>query len=88
VGNEPLVSPLADGAGVEDQDVSVDGVGGLSQAQRLEQPLHPLRIVDVHLAAERLDVVAPVHSRSIDTGAAPPDGDRPEEEAEEEAEGL
>jgi hypothetical protein len=48
---------LADAAGVDDHDVRVCRVPGRLVAGLLEEARHPLRIVDVHLAAERLDQV-------------------------------
>jgi hypothetical protein len=58
VGDEALVGLLADGAGVEEDQVGLVLLGRLAVAQRLEHPLHPLGVVLVHLAAERRDVVA------------------------------
>ena len=43
--------------------------GRLAVAQRLEHPLHALRVVLVHLAAERGDVVA-LHRPPKDMGSA------------------
>jgi hypothetical protein len=48
---------LADAAGVDDHDVCVCRVPGGFVASLLEEAGHPLRVVDVHLAAERLDQV-------------------------------
>src|SRR5205814_169647 len=62
VGGEALVRLLADRAGVEDDHVGVGLPMRLPQAERLEQPFDPLRIVGVHLTPEGRDVVA-LHSR-------------------------
>src|SRR3954454_22863977 len=58
VRDEALVGLLADRAGVEEDEVGVTRVLGLAVAERLEHALHALRVVLVHLAAERRDVVA------------------------------
>ena len=58
VGREPGVRLLANRAGVEDEDVGVVLGRRLAQAELLEQPLDPLRVVSVHLAAEGADVVS------------------------------
>ena len=58
VRREPRVGFLADRARVEDEDVRVLRLGRLPQSQLLEQALDPLRVVGVHLASERGDVVA------------------------------
>ena len=47
---------LADVAGVEDDEVGVVGRRGLGIALGRERVRHTMRIVDVHLAAERLDM--------------------------------
>ena len=47
---------LADMAGVEDDEIGVLGVGGLGKALGCERVRHTMGIVDVHLAAEGLDV--------------------------------
>ena len=52
--HEAVVGLLADRAGVEDEHVGLAGRRRLPQSQRLQQPLDPLGVVDVHLAAERL----------------------------------
>jgi hypothetical protein len=62
VRREPRVRLLADRARVEDEDVGVVRLDGLAQAELLEHALDPLRVVGVHLAAERGDVVAAVHA--------------------------
>src|SRR5207302_7145813 len=49
---------LADRAGVEDDHVGLLLRGRLAEAELLEHALDPLRVVGVHLAAERGDVVA------------------------------
>ena len=56
---ELLLGALADAAGVDDDDVGVRRVVGRFVAGLFEQAGHPLRVVDVHLAAERLDQVFP-----------------------------
>jgi len=48
---------LADAAGVDDHDIRVCRVPGRLVTGLFEEAGHPLRIVDVHLAAERLDQV-------------------------------
>src|SRR4051794_35397816 len=58
MGDEALVGLLADRAGVEEDEVRIPRVGRLAVAERLEHALHALRVVLVHLAAERRDVVA------------------------------
>src|SRR5690242_14943676 len=57
VRGELRVGLLADRAGVEDDDVRLVGGRRLAEAELLEQALDPLRVVSVHLAAERGDVV-------------------------------
>ena len=59
VRGELRVGLLADRAGVEDEDVGVLGLRRLAEPERLEHALDALRVVSVHLAAERRDVVAP-----------------------------
>ncbi len=49
---------LADMAGVEHDEIGVGDFGGLAIAFRQTQVGHALRVVDVHLAAERLDEYA------------------------------
>ena len=56
VGDEAIVRLLADGAGVEEDEVRVPALGHLAIAERLEHALHALGVVLVHLAAERGDV--------------------------------
>jgi hypothetical protein len=46
---------LADVTGVEDDQIGVVGLSGDRIAQRRQHIAHALRIVDVHLAAVRLD---------------------------------
>ena len=60
VGGEPRVRLLADRAGVEDDHVGLVGSDRLAEPERLEHALDALRVVRVHLAAERRDVV-PTH---------------------------
>jgi hypothetical protein len=55
--DEAIVSRLADRAGVEEDQVGSIRRRRLLVPQRLQHPLHPLRVVHVHLAAERCDVV-------------------------------
>jgi hypothetical protein len=62
VRGQALVGFLADGAGVEDDDVGRVLRRGLSQPDRLEQALDPLGIVGVHLATERRYEV-PLHGQ-------------------------
>src|SRR6202044_456067 len=47
---------FANVAGVEDDQIGVVGACGLDIAFRRQSVRHTLRVVDVHLAAERLDV--------------------------------
>ena len=47
---------LADVAGVEDDEIGVLGRGGLGKTLGRERVRHTMGIVDVHLAAERLDM--------------------------------
>src|SRR3954447_16640291 len=61
VRDEALVGLLADRAGVEEDQVRVARLDDLAVAERLEHPLHALRVVLVHLAAERRDVVSFMH---------------------------
>ena len=62
VGRELGVRLLADRARVENEHVGLLLRRRLAQSERLEHALDPLRVVGVHLAAERGDVVAP-HER-------------------------
>ncbi len=64
VGDEAAVRGLADRAGVEEDQIRLGALGRLGVAERLEHPLHPLRVVLVHLAPERGQVVA-LHGRSV-----------------------
>ena len=57
-----LLGALAHAARVDDDDVGVGGVVGRLEAGLLEQPGHALGVVDVHLAAERLDQVFTRHA--------------------------
>src|SRR5262249_8964039 len=65
VGGELGVGLLADRAGVEDDDVGILGARRLAEPELLEHALDPLRVVSVHLAAERGDVVSPVHRKRV-----------------------
>src|SRR5262249_10473151 len=47
---------LANMAGIEDDEVGLLGDAGLDETFRRQYVRHTMRIVDVHLAAERLDV--------------------------------
>ena len=58
VRGEALVGLLADRAGVEDEHVGLVLLPRLAEPELLEHALDPLRVVGVHLAAERRDVVA------------------------------
>ena len=69
VRGEALVGLLADRARVEDEHVGLLAGGRLAEADRLERPLDALRVVRVHLAAERRDEV-PAHGAAI-VAAAP-----------------
>jgi hypothetical protein len=60
VRGEALVGLLAHGARVEDDHVRLVLRRRLAEAERLEHALDPLRVVGVHLAAERRDEV-PAH---------------------------
>ena len=50
---------LADMAGVEHDEVGLVAVGGRGHAFGLEQLGHALAVIDIHLAAERLDLESP-----------------------------
>src|SRR6516162_5408265 len=56
---------FTDVAGVEDDQISVGGSRGLDIALRCQGVRHTLRVVDVHLAAERFDIdfIRAVHAR-------------------------
>src|ERR1700730_6790460 len=56
--DEAAVRRLADRTGVEQDQVGLAALGRLAVAERLEHPLHPLRVVLVHLAAEGREVIA------------------------------
>ncbi len=56
-----VVGVLPDGAGVHEQDVGALRVGGPDESVSLEEPSDALRIVFVHLAAERAHVVGAAH---------------------------
>jgi hypothetical protein len=57
VAREPRVGLLADRAGVEEDQAGVVTPVGLPVPERLEHPLHALRVVLVHLAPEGGQVV-------------------------------
>ena len=59
---EALIGLLAHRARVEDDDVGLLRGDRLAEAERLEHPLDPLRVVGVHLTPECGDVVAPHRS--------------------------
>ncbi len=59
VADEAVVGRLADGAGVEQDQVGAVARRRLAVAQRLEHALHALGVVLVHLAPEGGQVVAP-----------------------------
>ena len=58
VGHEPLIRLLADRARVEDDDICLLLGRRFSEADRFQHAFDPLRVVGVHLASERRDVVA------------------------------
>jgi hypothetical protein len=64
VRREALVGLLADGAGVEDEDVRLLLSGGLAEPQRLQHALDALGVVRVHLTPERRDEI-PLHARKL-----------------------
>ena len=70
IGRELRVRLLADRARVEDEHVRVLLRSGLAEPERLEHALDPLRVVSVHLAAERRDVVAPHSADSLAPASA------------------
>ena len=72
VGRKPRVRLLADRARVEHEDVRLVGVRRLAEPERLEHALDPLRVVSVHLAAERRDVVPPHRGRRVTRAASGP----------------
>ena len=72
VRREPCVGLLADGARVEDDDVGLVRGSCFAQPERLEHALDPLRVVRVHLAAERRDVIPPHRPRSVARSATAP----------------
>ena len=61
VRHQPVVGGLADRAGVEQDQVGLPALRRLLIAERLEHPAHVLRVVLVHLAAERGHVVGLGH---------------------------
>jgi hypothetical protein len=58
---------LADVAGVEDDEVGVIDVSGLDKALAGQRVRHALGIVDIHLAAIRLDVQLARRRHEIET---------------------
>ena len=69
MGGEALVGLFPDRAGVEDDHVCLVLRSRLSQSELFEHALDPLRIMGVHLAAERGDVVAAHGPRIVALGA-------------------
>ena len=69
MGREALVRLLADRAGVEDEHVRLLLLRCLAEAELLEHALDPLRVVGVHLAAERRHVVSPHRLETLARGA-------------------
>jgi hypothetical protein len=67
VRREALVRLLADRARVEDDHVGFGLRRRLAEPERLEHPLDSLRVVGVHLAPERRDVVALHGSSTVAT---------------------
>src|SRR5690606_27483957 len=59
-GPDLLLGPLADGAGVEQEDVGAFGLGGEAVAQGREGAGDELGVELVHLAAEGLEIDGPV----------------------------
>ena len=55
LGKDLLGGAFADVAGVENDEVGVLGAGGLAVSRACGEIPHPLGIIDVHLASERLD---------------------------------
>ena len=72
---EAVVSVLADGAGVQDDDLGVGGLGHRGVAVRLEQTRDPLGVVLVHLAPEGADQISAGHIHQP-TSRTPPPGSR------------
>ena len=70
VGGKPHVRLLADRAGVEHEHVRLVDGRRLAEAERLEHALDALRVMRVHLAAERRDVVPPHRRASVAPGRA------------------
>src|SRR5881394_1257012 len=62
VSDEAVIGRLADRAGVEEDQIGLGTTWRLLIADRLEHPLHPLRVVHIHLTAERGYVVSLSHS--------------------------
>ena len=58
MGDEAAVGRLADRARIEEDQVGLPTLWRLGVAERLEHPLHSLRVVLVHLAAEGGEVIA------------------------------
>ncbi len=57
-----LLGALADAASVDHDHVGVGGLRGGFEAGLLQEPRHPLGVVEVHLAAERFDEVRTRHA--------------------------
>src|SRR5205823_15009422 len=62
---ELVVGVIADAARVQDDDVGLLHIVGGLHALAIEQTSDPLRVVRVHLAAERADDVALGHWRQV-----------------------
>src|SRR5436190_3904765 len=64
-GKQLLFGTFADAAGVDDDDVGISVVRGRLIPRLLQQSGHSLGIMEVHLAAERLDQVFLGHEPSL-----------------------
>src|SRR5437867_3783254 len=78
MGRKSLIRLLSDGAGVEDEDVRLLLLDRFTEPELFEHAFDPLRVVSVHLAAERRDEVAlhgalnSVCGKSRSSGTLPP----------------
>ena len=61
-GVELLLRVLANAARVDDDDVGLDILGRRLVAGLVEEPCHTFGVMNVHLAAERLDEIFPGHA--------------------------